>query len=58
MAERDAMLGEAHLQCAHQRTRGVLDEMREPVVRHRFPPMAQDRLRAGGGRVMAVRPDD
>ena len=57
MAERDPVLGEPHLQGAHQRPRRVLDQMREPVVRHRFAPVAQDRLRAGGARLMAGRPD-
>src|SRR6476620_11343830 len=47
VSERDRMRREAHLQCAHERTRGVLDEMCEAVIWHRFLPMAQDRLCAG-----------
>ena len=44
MPERDPMCGKPHLQGAHQGPRRVLDEMREPIVRYRFAPMAQDRL--------------
>ena len=46
MAERDRMRGEPHLQGAHQRPRRILHQMGEPIVRHRFAPVAQDRLRA------------
>ena len=45
MPEGNRVRGEPHLQRPHQRARGVFHEMREPVVRHRLAPVAQDRLR-------------
>jgi hypothetical protein len=47
VAERDRVLGQPHLQGAHQRSRRILHQMGEPIVRHRLAPVAKDRLRAG-----------
>jgi hypothetical protein len=36
------MRGQPHLQSTNKRTCGVLDQMRQAVIGHRFAPMAQD----------------
>ena len=55
VAERDLVLGKPHLQRADERARRILDQMREPVVRHRLAPVAQDGFGAGAG--SSTRPD-
>ena len=42
MAVRHRMLGEPHLQGAGEAARGMLDEMRQPIVGNRLLPVAQD----------------
>jgi hypothetical protein len=34
------MRNKPHLQRAHKRTCDIFDQMRQTIVRHRFPPMA------------------
>ena len=42
MTVRHGVLGEPHLQGAGEASRGMLDEMRQPIARNRLLPMAQD----------------
>ena len=46
VAERNLVIGEPELKLRTSRA-GVLDQMREPVVRHRLAPVPQDRAVSG-----------
>src|SRR5262245_18375491 len=45
VTEGDPMFAESHLQCPHQSSRCILDEMCEAIVRHGLLPVPEDDLR-------------
>ncbi len=53
MAEWNRMLVEARLQGSHKGARHVLDQMRQPVVRHGLLPMLEHGLRVAAARRIA-----